>query len=79
MIDLLRHVKPRVAPQEPSRDAPVGVATAPLEVALPELAGKVVDAHAAAVKTDEVSTLAEAARYQLASGSPKHSPRVTIL
>jgi hypothetical protein len=78
-MNLPRHVKPLVAPHEPSRVAPVGVATAPLDVALPEPAAKVVDAHAAAVKTDEVATLAAAVRYQLASGSPKHSPNVTIL
>ena len=36
-----------------------------------------VDAHAGGVKTDEVATRLSAARYQLASGSPRHSPIVT--
>jgi hypothetical protein len=63
----------------------VGVATAPLEVRLADteaedLADEArVEAHAGGVNTDEVATLPVPLRYQLASGSPKHSPMVTPL
>lgn len=36
-----------------------------------------VEAQAGGVKTDEVATRFVGVRYQLASGSPRHSPMVT--
>lgn len=66
-----------VAPQVLSWETAVGVAVDPLEVAL-RVAD--VDVATGGVKTDEDATRpVEASRYQLASGSPRHSPNVTSL
>jgi hypothetical protein len=59
-------------------ETPVGVATAPLDVALADADFEAeVGAQAGGVNTEEVATLPVPLRYQLASGSPKHSPIVT--
>lgn len=65
---------PLAAPHNPSAVGAVAVEVGALEVALPvdEAVEDAVDAVG-----DEVGTLPLAARYQLASGSPMHSPMVT--
>ena len=72
-------VNPVAGPQELSADTAVGVETTALDVRLTEADDESVDAHAGGVKTDEVATRPAGLRYQLASGSPKHSPMVTPL
>jgi hypothetical protein len=59
------------------------VARAPLDVAMADTDLDAdaeearVDAQAGGVNTEEVATLPSPLRYQLTSGSPKHSPIVT--
>jgi len=73
-----RQVKPDVPPQVLSVETAVGVAADPLDVALPVPDDVAVDPGAE--KEDEDATRPVAAlRYQFASGSPRHSPRVTSL
>ena len=75
---LPRQVKPDVPPQVLSVETAVGVAADPLDVALPVPDDVAVDPGAE--KEDEDATRPVAAlRYQFASGSPRHSPRVTSL
>jgi hypothetical protein len=72
-------VNPDAAPQELSVETVVGVEVAPVEVRLPiaELDDDFVEAHAGCANEEVVATLPVALRYQLASGSFKHSPMVT--
>jgi hypothetical protein len=55
------------------------VAPAALDVRLPEADDALVDAHEGGVNADELATLPVPSRYQLATGSPIHSPMVTAL
>lgn len=70
-------MKPAAVPQVLSGDTPVGVATAPLDVALDAPAEVAVPESG--VKADEEAGLSVGVRYQFASGSPMHSPNVTSL
>jgi hypothetical protein len=65
------HDRPTAGPQVPSSEVPVGVAVGTADE-VPLVAG-VADGE----PEDEDTTLPEDARYQLASGSPRHSPTVT--
>lgn len=71
-------VKPLAEPQVASGDVAVAVATTALEVRLPEAEDREkVEAHAGGENDEVEATRFVGVRYQLACGSPRHSPIVT--